>query len=260
MKIMLTLTLAISMFFLQLQAGGVAETTSNEQTYLVLTNASIYTVDKQRTRVEAMVIDAEGIVAATGSNAEITAKFGPGIDLEGAMILPGFQDAHLHAVEAGITSQFCELSQFGSANQYLDELAECAEQRPDWSWVIGAGVNMAALLESVDYPIELADRAIPERPLLVLDDLGHGAWGNSQAMVQAGFDKITGSPPGGIFVRDEDGELVGIVLEGSAQVLIDAAQPQEEWLSVATQSFSHALAQFARHGITTISDAGGYWP
>lgn len=208
-----------------------------------------------------MAIDGDGVILAVGSTDKIVGAYGDGIDLGGRMILPGFQDAHLHAVEAGITARFCILPQFGSKTDYAHALRACAHKQANRPWVMGAGVNMAALLESVDDPLGLIDAAIADRPAVVLDDLGHGAWANAPALAAAGFDKLKGDPQGGILVRYEDGALSGVVLESSAQVLLDASQPPTaENLEFARQSLTGAMQELARNGITSISDAGGYWP
>ncbi|WP_282610398.1 amidohydrolase [Pelagibius sp. Alg239-R121] len=228
---------------------------------MVLTNARIYTVDAERSRAEAMAIDESGVILAVGSNEEIVGTYGTGIDLKDRMVLPGFQDAHLHAVEAGITANFCLLPQFGSKADYEQALTDCADELSDRSWVIGAGVNMAALLDSLEDPLGLIDSIIEDRPAVILDDLGHGAWANTQALAAAGFDSLTQDPRGGILVRMEDGSLTGVVLESASQTLMDVSQPPTpENLDFALKSLSGAMEILAANGITSVSDAGGYWP
>ncbi len=244
----------VKVFLLLAMLSGIAQAEP-----LVFTNAFVYTVDSERSVAEAIAIDENGVIAGIGSNEDILARFGAGIDLEGAMILPGFHDVHVHAIEAGITSRFCVMPQFASARSYLRELRICEREQQDWPWVIAAGVNMAALLEEVKDPRALADQVINDKPLLVLDDLGHGAWANSTALSKAGFSDDAGTPRGSILIRDQAGQLNGVVLEGAAQILIDAAQSPDYWFPIARDSLNYALEQFAANGITSISDAGGYW-
>lgn len=178
-------------------------------------------------------------------------------------MLPGFQDAHVHAVEAGINESLSLLPQFGTAAQYRAALQQAVTEQPGSAsdWVIGAGVNMAALLETIASPLALIDEEIPHRPAVILDDLGHGAWANSLALAAVGFDQLTDNPPGGIIDVDTSNRLTGIIFESASQNLVDASQPPTTAnLDFAYQSFLHVLETFARHGITTISDAGGYWP
>ncbi|MEM7376726.1 MAG: amidohydrolase family protein [Pseudomonadota bacterium] len=226
----------------------------------VLYNATVYTADAEQRVAGAIAFDADGIIRAVGDSGALRARFGDGIDLGGATVLPGFHDVHLHAVEAGVNSVFCALPQFGGATRYRRALRACAA---DWAaddWVIAAGVNMAALLRTVDDPRALADAVVADKPLLVIDDLGHGAWANTRALEVVGFDRIADSPPGGLVLRNARGRPNGVVLESAAQTLIDAALPQADWLETTTELFAEALAELARNGITTVSDAGGYWP
>lgn len=233
------------------------------QDMLVLTNARIYTVDQNRSWQEAMAIDAEGVISAVGSNAEILERFGDAVevDLGGRMILPGFQDVHLHAVEAGISAQFCDMPQFGGEEDYAAALRDCRLARREFGWIMGAGVNMSGLLESVADPLALIDAAIPDKPAIITDDIGHGAWANSPALKAAGLDRVARDPGGGLLVRLADGSLSGVVLESLGQTLIDVAQPPtESGIARAVDSLAAAMDILAENGITSISDAGGYWP
>src|ERR1043166_3811110 len=70
---------------------------------LIITNASVYTVDKQHPKAEAVAVIGDRIVAV-GSNAEIDLWRGPEskvIDAGGKLVLPGFNDAHVHFIQGG---------------------------------------------------------------------------------------------------------------------------------------------------------------
>lgn len=229
----------------------------------MLTNARIYTVDQNRSWADALAINPDGVISAVGDETAILAKFKDAtkIDLGGKMVLPGFQDVHLHAVEAGISAEFCEMPQFGSEATYTTALDTCST-KPQWNgWIMGAGVNMSGLLDSVANPLALIDAAIPDSPAIIIDDIGHGAWANSLALVAAGFDTLTSNPDGGKLVRLDDGRFSGVVLESLSQTLIDSAQPPTKHnVELAVESLVSAMETLAENGITTVSDAGGYWP
>ncbi|MGI9499230.1 MAG: amidohydrolase family protein [Geminicoccaceae bacterium] len=82
---------------------------------LVLSNARVYTVDGRRSWAEAVAIDRNGIIAAVGTAVGVLQSFPDAdvVDLDGRMVLPGFHDVHLHAIEAGISATYCEMPQFG---------------------------------------------------------------------------------------------------------------------------------------------------
>ncbi len=241
--------------------GTIVQATA--QGVMVLTNARIYTVDQNRSWSEAMAIDSDGVISAVGSQADILKQFGDAvkIDLGGRLILPGFQDAHLHAVEAGISAGFCDMPQFGSEADFSTTLEDCRQTRQENGWIMGAGVNMSGLLESVADPLALIDAAIPDHPAIIIDDIGHGAWANSPALAAAGFDKLTSDPGGGMLIRLDGGDLSGVVLESLSQTLLDIAQPPtESSIALAVGSLAAAMDTLAENGITAVSDAGGYWP
>ncbi len=139
---------------------------------LVLTNGQIYTVNPRQPWAQAVAIDVNGVIVAVGLEKDVFAKVGEAadaIDLRGRMVLPGFQDVHLHAVEAGINAGRCEFPPHARLTEYRRLLRQCAQDST--GWVIGAGVSMADLLEQHANPIAVLDDVIPDRPVLILDDL-----------------------------------------------------------------------------------------
>jgi predicted amidohydrolase YtcJ len=230
---------------------------------MVLTNAAIHTVVRGDAVAEAMAIDPDGIIIAVGTKDEVLAVAGEDadiIDLDGMMVLPGFQDAHMHLIEAGVNQILCEFEPFDDLEATLAMVADCAE-RSETDWVLGSGVSMVNLLDQTDDPIGVLDEIAPDRPILILDDIGHGAWANSMAMQAAGYDLLDGNPPGGIILRNADGRPNGVVLENAQQKLRNLAFPDTpENVAFAYDSMLPTLHLMAENGITTVSDAGGFWP
>jgi predicted amidohydrolase YtcJ len=230
---------------------------------LVLTNAKIHTVNANAPKAEALAIDENGVISAVGSAADVLAAAGKDakvVDLKGRMVLPGFQDAHMHLIEAGVNEVLCEFEPFDDLDGTLATVEDCLEQSKG-EWVLGSGVSMTNLLDQDDNPIALLDEIAPDRPVLILDDIGHGAWANSAAMRAAGYDKLEGNPPGGIILRNKDGKLNGVVLENAQQKLRNLAFPDtKENADFAYEAMLETLKTMASNGITTVSDAGGFWP
>ena len=231
---------------------------------LVLANASIHTAIPDTPTAEAIAIDDDGVILAVGSEDEVLQAAGADadiVDLKGMMVLPGFQDAHMHLIEAGLNSALCEFEPFGDLNKTLATVTDCAAKSVA-DWVVGSGVSMTNLLDQSDDPIALLDKISADRPILIMDDIGHGAWANSAAMKAAGYDTMTADPPGGILLRDkETGKLNGVVLENAQQRLRNLAFPDTpERVDFAYDAMLETLQTMAENGITTVSDAGGYWP
>lgn len=239
-----------------LAGGGTAE--------LLFTNGHIYTVNPEQPWVDAVAIR-DGMIVAVGSEEEASAAVSDSaevIDLDGKMLMPGFQDMHLHAIEAGMNETLCYFEPLLEPEQYVEKVIYCAsEEQPDSEWVRGTGVNISNLLEYNYFPIELLDEAVPDRPVLILDDVGHGAWANTLAMEAVGYDKLTENPFGGIVDRDpETNRLTGVVLENAQQKLRTAAfAPTPANLELGYEGLLLALEILGENGITTVSDAGGYW-
>ncbi len=245
---------------------NISEKTTTAQSSVadtVFINAAVYTVNESNPWAEAVAIQ-NGFIVYVGNNAGTEVWIGNQtevIDLEGLMLMPGFQDPHLHAVEAGNNEQLCILSATASANQYRRELQDCAQQQSNSEWVRGAGVSMIDLFELNESPLDLIDSAIPNRPVVIQDDLGHGAWANTLALQAVGYDQINGHPQGGTLGRDAQGNLNGIVLENAQQKLRTASLlPTQDNLNFTYQNFLGALQTLSGFGITSVSDAGGYWP
>lgn len=226
----------------------------------VVLNAAVYTVDLNRPEAEAFAYDADGIIIAVGSRDEVLAASGQNpavIDADGQMVLPGFQDPHVHVPEAGLNEALCLLDPGLSIEEYEDALAGCVDEQPDTAWVRAAGASLFDLRETDELPIDVLDRVVPDRPALVLDDLGHAVWTNTAGLAAAGIGADDADPQGGVFHRDpETGRLSGLLLEDAQQLVRNAAAVDDATVDAGLRT---ALGELARNGITTISDAGGYW-
>ncbi|MGO4622200.1 amidohydrolase [Ensifer sp. 2YAB10] len=238
-------------------AGAAAET-------LVITDAKVRTMNPAAPLAEAVAIDEDGVILAVGDEGTVLERAGEDalvVRLSGKLVLPGFQDAHVHLIEAGVNASLCEFEAFASLQETKATVRECVKQS-EGDWVVGSGVSMTNLLDETDDPVGVLDEISADRPILILDDIGHGAWANSVALEAAGYDKIDGNPPGGIILRDKKtGAPNGIVLENAQQKLRNLAFPDTpENVKFAYESMLPTLKTMAENGITTVSDAGGFWP
>ncbi|WP_065373127.1 amidohydrolase [Ensifer adhaerens] len=249
---------------LLLAASALCSATTAIAETLVITDAKVRTMNPAAPLEEAVAINEDGVIVAVGDEASVLEKAGKDahvVKLGGRMVLPGFQDAHVHLVEAGINASLCEFEPFASLEETEDTVRDCVKQSQQ-EWVVGSGVSMTNLLDETDDPVGVLDKISSDRPILILDDIGHGAWANSVALEAAGYDKIEGNPPGGIILRDEKtGAPNGIVLENAQQKLRNLAFPDTpENVEFAYESMLPTLKTMAENGITTVSDAGGFWP
>ncbi|MCP3938544.1 MAG: amidohydrolase [Actinomycetia bacterium] len=234
-------------------------TTPTDADVTVVHNAVIYTVDKATSWAEAFAYDRDGNIIAVGTDDEVFAAAGQDaatIDADGRLVLPGFQDPHVHVPEAGINHGLCLWPAGRPLADYESLARDCAEEQHDTDWVRAAGPSLFGLRDTDELPIDLLDRAIPDRPALILDDLGHAVWTNSLGLEAAGITTDAIDPQGGILHRDADGRLTGLLLEDAQQLVRNAAATDDE---TNYEALLVALDELARNGVTTISDAGGYW-
>jgi hypothetical protein len=217
-------------------------------------NGAVYTVDAARRWAQAVAVR-NGRIAVVGSDAEVRETVGPGtevIDLEGAMLVPGFQDAHVHPIGGGLDMLQCDLHDVSDIDGYLRVVREYARSHPDREWILGGGWSMDSFPGGTPTR-DLLDQIVPDRPVLLPNRDGHGAWVNSKALKVAGVTRDTPDPRDGRIERDELGEPAGTLHEGAIDLVQDhAPEPTREELYegfLKGQAYLHSL------GITAWQDA-----
>jgi predicted amidohydrolase YtcJ len=193
---------------------------------LVFVNGAVYTVDAARSWVQAVAVR-EGRIAAVGPDSAIRPSIGAHtevIDLAGRMLLPGFQDAHVHPVYAGIDMLQCDLHDLVTKDEYLRAIAEYAAARPDAAWILGGGWSMEVFPRGCPAKEDL-DAIVPDRPVFLPNRDGHSAWVNSKALELAGVTATTPDPEDGRIEREENGEPFGTMHEGAQRFMTDLIPP-----------------------------------
>jgi len=219
----------------------------------VLINGGIYTMDEQRSWVEAAAIQG-GEIIAVGSNEEIQAMIGPdtlAVDLTGRMALPGFHDAHVHPTMGGYALLGCNLEAESSVEAIITKVTACAGQA-DEGWLQGHAFDLS--LFGQDGPHKsLLDAIETDRPIVLWASDGHSAWANSKALELAMITADTPEVPLGVIERDPDGSPSGTLRE-TAQELLRESVPKPT-----PESNIKALGEGIRHlnsvGITSFIDA-----
>src|SRR4051812_12937391 len=145
------------------------------------------------------------------------------VDLGGGVVLPGFQDAHVHPVQAGVERLRCDLSALETPGEYAGAVRDYLAAHPDRPWVLGGGWAMPAFGPAGPRAEDL-DRVVGDRPVFLSNRDHHGAWVSSAALRLAGVDRSTPAPPDGRIERDARGEPTGMLHEG-AMVLLERVVP-----------------------------------
>lgn len=220
---------------------------------LVFRGGPVFTADAVRSRARSVAVAGGRIVAV--SQGDLADLIGPStevVDLRGRMLIPGFQDAHVHPVWGGLDMLRCDLAPFSTAGEYLEAIARYAREHADDEWILGGGWQMSAFPGGTP-TADALDTVTGDRPAFLPNADGHGAWVNSAALRLAGIDRSTPDPADGRIERDADGTPTGTLHEG-AMALVNRLLPEEP-----PERMVDALLAGQRHlhsfGITAWQDA-----
>ena len=220
----------------------------------LLTGLAVHGVDDPATDSIAVRGDR---IAAIGPAADVRAAVPAGTEerhLPGRLVVPGFQDAHVHPPQAGRNRLTVDLDGRPGAAAYVAAVAEYATAHPDEEWIVGGGWAMEYFPGGTPTK-ELLDAVVPDRPVFLFNRDVHGAWANSVALQRAGIDRTTPDPSDGRIERDPaTGEPSGTLHEGAAYRIDEHVVPapsQDAWRTAirAAQGHLHSL------GITGWQDA-----
>ena len=197
-----------------------------------------------------------GRIAALGSDA-VAELIGPRtrvLEAAGGLVLPGFQDSHVHTPFAGRNRRNVELNDLHGRPAYLDAIGTYARAHPDEDWIVGGGWAMEHFPNGKPVKDDL-DVIVGDRPVFLFNRDVHGAWVSSAALRRAGIDAATPDPPDGRIERDpHTGEPTGLLHEGAAYTFEATRLPRPstaEWQDaiLTGQEHLHSL------GITGWQDA-----
>ena len=194
----------------------------------------------------------DGRIAAVGGIDGLVGPRTTVVDLAGRLLIPGFQDAHVHPVEAGLTSLRCDLADVRGRAAVLQAVAAYARSNPAVEWVTGAGWSMADFPGGTPHRTDL-DAVVADRPALLHNRDGHGAWVNSEALRRAGVNAATPDPPGGRIERDPDGAPSGTLHEGAVGLVTAHVPPPTA--GDAVEALRIAQRRLHAFGITAWQDA-----
>ncbi|HEX5250878.1 MAG TPA: amidohydrolase family protein [Gaiellales bacterium] len=221
---------------------------------LILRGATVHTVDAARRTAAAVAIEA-GRIAAVGDDRDVDALRGPGtrvVDLDGAMVLPGFQDAHCHLGESGHATTLCSLEGSRDAAEHLRRIAAYRDAHPERDWIVGSGWSMSDFPGGIPTAAAL-DSVVSDRPAVLTNRDIHGVWANSRALEAAGITAATPDPPGGRIERDERGAPIGTLQEQAMSLVLDLAPAPTHADRVA--GIRAGVEYYQRLGITACQDA-----
>jgi predicted amidohydrolase YtcJ len=195
-------------------------------------------------------------IMGIGSDLEMRSLVGPQtavIDAAGGLIMPGFNDAHVHFLNGARNLANLEVSEETTVDGIIGRAAEFARAHPDRDWLLGRGWFYAAFPGGMPHR-DLLDRVVPDRPMAIEAYDSHTTWVNSAGLARLGITDDTADPPRGEIQRDAAGRASGILKE-AAMELVDRALPAPT-LAQDLESLTRAVRLAHRSGLTSVQEAG----
>jgi predicted amidohydrolase YtcJ len=246
--------LVLPLAFLILALPGLSPAQNKPAADLILTHANIWTVDPSHPRAQAVAV-LGGRIVAVGTDADVQAWRGSQtrvIDVDGKLLLPGFNDAHVHFVSGGAQLDRVQLNDAASPEEFAHRIAERVKTTPKGAWIRGGNWDETKWNPPQLPTKELIDPITGDTPVFVERYDGHMGLANSAALRAAGITAQTSDPPGGTIVRDAKGSPTGALKDAAQDMLVKFIPPMthDERLHAAKRALAHA----ASLGVTSVQN------
>ena len=243
-------------------AGGCAGTEMAnrhvEPPDLVVVNARVVTLDPRSPEGDALAVKA-GRFVYVGNSVAARALAGPStrvVDAQGAAIVPGLTDAHLHLLGEGFRLSRLDLSGARSKAEVLVRLRGNASNRPGPGWLRGRGWDQNDW-RGYDHPFPTAediDLVVSDRPVVLTRVDGHAVWVNSRALAEAGITRDTPNPDGGRILHGAGGEPSGVLIDNAADLVLGKVpEPSHSERREAALAAAH---ECVANGLTGVHEPG----
>jgi len=248
------ISLLCAVFAITLSTAQTAQAQEHPVADTIITNAYVWTVDRNQPHAEAVAILNQRI-AAVGTSSNMDVWRGPHthiIDAAGKLLLPGFNDAHVHFIPGGFQLDQVQLTEAKTHEEFTNRIAAQARKLKKGEWILGGEWD-----EQNWSPPELPthdwiDAVTPDNPVFIERHDGHESLANALAMKLANVTAATKAPPGGEIVRDVQGNPTGIFKDAAQNLVTKAIPPasQAARLRAARRALEHA----ASLGVTSLQD------
>ena len=220
---------------------------------LVIDGVTVWTGNSEQPWADAVAVQGENIIAV-GSRDEINLLIDDDtlvVQAPGAMLVPGFIDAHVHLIDSGSTLAAVQLRDAHSRDEFIRRIEDFATHSEVGAWITGGTwdhTNWGGELPSREW----IDAVTPDNPVWVMRLDGHMGVANSLALNMAGVDAMTADMAGGEIVRDAQGKPTG-VLKDNAMRLVSSIIPEPTDRQL-DDSLDAAMRYLASNGVTSVHD------
>ncbi len=217
----------------------------------VFTGGTIYTGNGDET-VEAVTVDSAGRIVAISppmsqdwAEDEVTL-----INLDGAVMFPGFTDGHAHLLNIGQRELTLNLEGIASITELVTRIESELQGVPADQVLFGRGWIETGWPEGRMPNAADLDAVSPDNPVILARADGHALVANSAALAAAGIDDTTSDVEGGKIERDADGKATGILIDfAMGQVLALVSQPTEQDI---VRAYTVGSANYSARGWTGV--------
>lgn len=220
----------------------------------IIFNATVRTMDEKQARAEAIAIFGNKILSV-GDSASVLKSAGPNtrkIDAQKRLVLPGFNDSHVHFMDGGFSLSNVDLRDAKTPEEFAKRIGDFAKKQPKGRWIVEGGWDHEKWPGTPLPTKEMIDAVTPDHPVFVNRTDGHMALANSLAMKLAGISKEMKDPPGGSIVRDAKGDPTGIFKDSAMDPIwkVIPAKTFEQKVEAARAGSQYA----ASLGVTSVQD------
>jgi predicted amidohydrolase YtcJ len=228
------------------------------QADLILVHGKIWTENPRQPEAEAVAIQGNRILEV-GESDSVLKLAGPKtkvVDLKGHRVVPGFNDAHVHFYMGGDGITSVQLHEASSAEEFRKKIAEFARSRPKGEWILNGNWDHERWTPAHLPTHQWIDDVTNDNPVFVNRSDGHMCLANALAMKLAGVDRNTKDVPGGVIVRDANGNPTGI-FKDAAKNVIERVLPRPS-LDHILSALQAAQDYATENGVTSVQDMGVY--
>jgi predicted amidohydrolase YtcJ len=222
----------------------------------IVIQGKIYTENVRQPWAEAMAIRGDRIVAV-GSAKDIepyrtnTTRV---IDAGGRLVLPGFEDCHIHFMDGSMGLVEVDLNGASTVEEIQKRVKEFAAAHPKDPWITGMGWEYPTFGAEGLPDKKILDQVVPDRPVFLVAFDEHSSWANSKALEMAGITRETPDPLNGKIMRDANGEATGALKEHAGDLVSNKIpKPTREERLAALRKGIHEANRF---GLTRVQSAG----
>ncbi|HEY6808183.1 MAG TPA: amidohydrolase, partial [Gemmatimonadales bacterium] len=228
---------------------------------LLVTNGVVWTGLSSGPPQRGAVAIAGERILAVGDSATVAPFVGRNtrvFDAGGGLVLPGFNDAHMHFIEGGFQLSSVDLRTAATPQEFIRRVAAFAKTRKPGEWILGGDWDHTLWPGQPLPRREWIDSVTPDNPVFIDRLDGHEALANTAALKAAGVTAATPTPSGGEIQHDaKTGEPTGIFKDHALE-LIGRAIPDRT-----PEAIDSALARAMVHaeslGITGTSFMSAPW-